>query len=114
MWNLIKMIEKNIYKTGTNTQIGKSNLWSPQGKPSTGGVIQEDEINIYTLPYIKQINNKDPLGSKRKSTQWSVISYMGKKNGDIYTNTRMRIHVQLIHLSVLPKPILHCKSTILQ
>ena len=40
---------------------------------------QEDENNIYTLQYIKQITKKDRLYNTGKSTQQSVISYMVKK-----------------------------------
>ena len=34
MWNLIKKKDTNelIYKTGTGSQISKSNLWLPEGK----------------------------------------------------------------------------------
>ena len=41
---------------------------------------EEVGINIYTLPYIKQIINKDLLYSIRNSTQYSVITYMGKES----------------------------------
>ena len=35
--------------------------------------------SIYTLLYIKQITNKDLLYSTGKSTQYSVMAYMGKE-----------------------------------
>ena len=44
-------------------------------------------INMYTLLYIKQINNKHPGYSTRKSTQYSLITYVEKnlkKNGYVY------------------------------
>ena len=37
-------------------------------------------IDVYTLPYIKQIINKDPLYSTGNSTQYSVMTYMGKES----------------------------------
>ena len=40
-----------------------------------GGVNWEDEINTYTLLYVKQKTNKDLLYSTGRSTQWSVKSY---------------------------------------
>ena len=44
------------------------------------GINQEAEINTYTLPYIKQISNNDLLYSTVKSTQYSVITYMGRES----------------------------------
>ena len=44
-------------------------------------------MNMYTLLYIKQINNKHPVYSTRKSTQYSLITYVEKnlkKNGYMY------------------------------
>ena len=44
-------------------------------------------MNMYTLLHIKQINNKHPVYSTRKSTQYSLITYMEKnlkKNGYMY------------------------------
>ena len=38
MWNLTKNDTKElIYKTETNSQISKSNLWPPKGKLEGGG-----------------------------------------------------------------------------
>ena len=36
--------------------------------------------DIYTLPYIKEMTNKDLLHSTRNSTQYSVMTYMGKES----------------------------------
>ena len=36
-------------------------------------------IDIYILVYIKQITNKVPLYSRGNSTQYSVMTYMGKE-----------------------------------
>ena len=51
-----------------------------------GGINWEIGIAIYTLLYIKWINNKPLLYSTENSTQYSVMAYMGKesKNKWIY------------------------------
>ena len=41
-------------------------------------------INIYTLLYIKQINNKDLLHSLGHYTQYLVITYNGKESEKEY------------------------------
>ena len=38
-------------------------------------------IGICTLLYVKQIINKDLLYNTGNSTQYSVITYMGKESG---------------------------------
>ena len=43
------------------------------------GINWEYGINRYTLPYIKQINNKDLLYSTRNYTQYLAINYKGKR-----------------------------------
>ena len=45
-----------------------------------GGINWEIGIDIYTLLYIKWITNKDLLYSIGNYTQYSVITYTGKKN----------------------------------
>ena len=79
MWTL-KNNDTNelIYKTEIDPQTQKTNLWLPKGKG--GGINQEFEINIYTLVYTKQIINKDLLYSTGNSTQYTVITYMGKES----------------------------------
>ena len=44
-----------------------------------GGINQEYRINKYTLPYIKQINNKDLLYSTGNYIQYLIITYNGKE-----------------------------------
>ena len=51
-----------------------------KGERVEGGINEEFEINIYTLLYIKQIINRDLLYSTGNSTQYSVITYMGKES----------------------------------
>ena len=53
MWNLKSKNDTNelIYKTETDSQTYKTNLWLPKGKGE--GVNYEFGINRYTLLYIK-------------------------------------------------------------
>ena len=39
-----------------------------------------EDWDIYTLLYIKQITNKDLLYSTENSTQYSVMTYVGKES----------------------------------
>ena len=48
------------------------------------GVNQEVGVNIYTLLYIKQINNKDLLYSTGNYVQYFVIAYNGKESEKEY------------------------------
>ena len=45
------------------------------------GIYWKIGIEIYTLPYIKEITNKNLLYSKGNSTQYSLKSYMGFPGG---------------------------------
>ena len=45
-----------------------------------GGINWETRIDIYTLLYIKWIPNTDLLYSTGNSTQYSVMTYMGKES----------------------------------
>ena len=45
-----------------------------------GEINWEIGIDIYTLLYIKQITNKNPLYSTGNSVQYSVMAYMGKES----------------------------------
>ena len=46
----------------------------------SGGINWEIGIDICTLPYIKQITNKDLLYSIGNSTRYSVMANMGKES----------------------------------
>ena len=59
-----------IYKTETDLQVSKTNLWLPKGKCSGGGINQELGVNIHTLLCIRQISNKDLLHSTGNPTQY--------------------------------------------
>ena len=42
------------------------------------GIYWKIGIEIYTLPYIKEITNKNLLYSKGNSTQYSIMTYIKK------------------------------------
>ena len=77
MWNLKYDPSKVIYKTETDSQTQKTNLWLPNGK-GWGGITQEFGISRYKLLYIKQINNKVLLYSTGNYIQYLVITHNGK------------------------------------
>ena len=52
---------------------------------SGGGINWKIGIDMYTLLYIKQITNKDLLYSTGNSTQYSVMTYMGKESKKEWT-----------------------------
>ena len=77
MWNLKNETNELIYKTKTDSE-NKFRV-TKGGKWEGGGINQEVGISIYTLLHIKQIN-KDLLYRIGSSTQYSVITYMGKES----------------------------------
>ena len=90
MWNLKNNTNESIYKTETDSQTQKTNLWLPKGKGGggvEGEINQEFGINRYTLLYVKQINinNKDLLYSTGDYIQYLLITYNGKESEKEYT-----------------------------
>ena len=76
-----------------------------------GGVMNwEIGIDIYTLLCIKQVTSKNPLYSTGNSTQYSVMTYMGKESKKEW----IYVYVELIHFAVQQKVTQHCKSSMLQ
>ena len=72
MWNLKKKgTNERIYKTETDSQTEKMNLWLPGGRVR-GGIDWEFGADTYTLLYLKQTTNKDLLYSTGNSAQYSV------------------------------------------
>ena len=75
---LICLILKNdtnefIYKTETDSQSQRMNLWLPRGK-GLGRDSQGVWDEMYSLVYLKQITNKDLLCKTGNSAQYSVIT----------------------------------------
>ena len=52
-------------------------------------------INIYTLLYIKQIDNKDLLYSIGNYTQYLVITYNGKESEREYIHAYMYVYIYI-------------------
>ena len=67
-----------IDKTETSPQLSKIKLMVKEGK-CEGKWLVRRRVNKYILLYIKQIINKELLYSPGKSTQYPVITYMGKE-----------------------------------
>ena len=67
-----------IYKSEIESQMQQTNMIMREemGK----GVNWDIGTDIYTLPYIKQITNKDLLYSIGNYSQYSVMTYMGKES----------------------------------
>ena len=84
MWNLKYDTNELIYKTETDSQMWKTNLWLPKGKGSEGGINQEFWISRHKLLYIKQINNEVLLYSTGNYTQYLIINYNGKQSEKEY------------------------------
>ena len=89
MWKLKYDTNELIYKTETDSQTQKTNLWLQtygyqRGKGGRG-INQEFWISRYKLLYIKQINNKVLLYSTGNYIQYLVITYNGKEYEKEYT-----------------------------
>ena len=54
-----------------------------------GEISQEFGSNTYTLRHIKQIISKDVVYNMGSSTQYSVITYMGKESGKEWINVHV-------------------------
>ena len=60
MQNLRNNTNEPIYKTEADSGTQKTNLGLPKGKGGGQGKLGTWDQLIYTLLYIKQMNNKDP------------------------------------------------------
>ena len=76
-YHMISLIYE-ILKNGTNEPIYKIEIIGR--KAGQGGINWEIGTDIYTLLYIKQITNKDLLYTTGNSSQYSVMTYMGKES----------------------------------
>ena len=70
-------MQNNLFTKQKQTHRSQNQANSYQ-RGNVRGIIQEFGMNRYTLLYVKQITNKDLLYSI-KNSQYSGITYMGKK-----------------------------------
>ena len=91
-----------IYKTETDSQTQKINVWE-KGRINLGFGIER-----YTPLYIKYRNIKDLLYSTGKYSQYSVITYNGKESEKIYTQLNhcaVQLKVYISYMSILKNHI---------
>ena len=79
MWNLKYDTNELIYKTETDAQTQKTNLWLPRGREGRGEMDWEFVISRCKLLYIEWINSKVLLYSTRNYIQYPVINHNGKE-----------------------------------
>ena len=76
--------DEPVFRAEIETQMQRTNVWTPRGESGRGGggglMNWEIGIDIYTLLFTKQITNKDLLYRKGNSTQYTVMTYMGKES----------------------------------
>ena len=79
-WNLKYNTNELIYKTETDSQTQRTDLWLPRGRERGGGMEWEFGINRCELVYIGWINDKVLLYSTGTYIQYPVINHNGKKH----------------------------------
>ena len=85
MISLIRELKKKhdtnelIYRTKIDFQAQKTIVWVAKGK-GRRGINLMSGINVYTLLFIKQINNKGLLYSTGRYIQYLIITYNAKKS----------------------------------
>ena len=85
MWNLKSNTNESLYKTETDSQTQKTNLWLSMGKVRRGGINQEYGINIQTTMH--KIINRSLLYSTGNYIQYLVITYNGKESEKYISKT---------------------------
>ena len=88
MWNLKYDTNELIYKTETDSQTQRTDLWLPGGKGGGGGMDWEFGISRCKLLYIEWTNNKVLLCSTGNYIQYPVINHNGKE----YEKERMSMY----------------------
>ena len=79
-------------------------------KPYPPVLVSNSTKAILFSQLVKSKTNKDLLYSTGNSTQYSVITYMGKES----EKELIYVYVYLNHFAVYPKLTQHCTSTIIQ
>ena len=77
------MIQINLFAKQKQTHRHRKQTGLLKGKGKER-INQELKINVKTLPYIKQITNKDLLYSTGNYTQYFVVTYKGKESEKEY------------------------------
>ena len=70
----------NLFTKQKQSHIFQKQIYGYQRGKAEGWINYEAGINTYSLLYITYMNNKDLLCSTRNSTQYPVITYMGKES----------------------------------
>ena len=108
MWNLKYGINELIYKTETDSQTWRTDLWLTGGR---GGGRKDWEFGISRCKRLSigWINNKVLVYGTRNYIQYPVINHSGKEYF-----LKMSLCVELSHFAVQQRLAQHCKSTLLQ
>ena len=80
MCNLIENDSKElVQKTETDSKFSTPKLWLPKRKGSRKGWVGGWDWHIHTTIHWMN-DNRDPVHSTGKSTQYSIVTYMGKES----------------------------------
>ena len=79
MWNLKYGTNELIYKTETDSQTQRSDLWLPRGRSGGRGMDWEFGVGRYKLLHLEWINNKVLLYSTGNYIQSPGINHNGKE-----------------------------------
>ena len=108
-WELIKMIQKNLFAKQKQTQGFGNHTYSYQRGNAGGRINGEVGTGLYTPWYTKSVSNKDLLYSTGNATQFSVMACKGQQPGKERTDG----YVSRIHFAVPLMLTQHFKSTLL-
>ena len=89
MWNLNKKYKPTYLQNRHRLTNIENKLTVTKGYRG-GGINWEIGMDIYTLLYIKEVNNKDLLYSTGNYTQYLVVTYNGKEYIYIYITESLR------------------------
>ena len=74
------MIEMNLFTKQKQTHSLWQQTYGYQRGKVGGEINQELGISLHTLLFIRQVTNKDLKYSTGNSTQYSLLTYMGKQS----------------------------------
>ena len=79
------MIQKNLFTKQKQTQRLQNQTYGYKGEMLGRGINWEVWIYMYTILYMEYISKKDLQHNRGKSTQYSVLIYMGKETEKEWT-----------------------------